>query len=291
MSSPEVSAAAVIATKLRVPSPRPEQVPRPRLLGMLEEGLDCKVALVSAPAGYGKTILLSQWLRSREADGVFAFVSLDEQDDDPIRLWRHIVESLGRGARVEEFGAAILAALSVAGAEVSGTVLPMLVNTLGEVPQGVLLVLDDYQFAAGEGCHEAMDFFVEHLPENVHLVLATHSDPPLQLGRLRAMGELNEIRTEHLAFTEQEVPLCSTRGWACTSVPRTSRCCWTAPRVGPLGSTSPCSRWKEKTTCTPRSLRSGAATVTSSISWEKRFWPVSPRTRGGSCSRPRCSAR
>jgi hypothetical protein len=150
MSSPD-SAPAVIETKLRVPSPRPEQVLRPRLLGMLEEGLDCRVTLVSAPAGYGKTILLSRWLRSREADGVFAWVSLDEQDGDPIRLWRHIVESLGRGAQGDEFGAAILAALSVAGAEVSGTVLPTLVNVLGEVPQRVLLVLDDYQFAAGGG--------------------------------------------------------------------------------------------------------------------------------------------
>ena len=205
MSTSDVSAPAVIETKLRVPSPRPEQVPRPRLLEMLEEGLDGRVTLLSAPAGYGKTILLSQWLRSREADGAFAWVSLDEQDDDPIRLWRHIVESLGRGALGEEFGTAILATLSVANAKVSGTALPMLVNALGETPQRVLLVLDDYQFATGEGCHESMDFFVEHLPENVHLVLATRSDPPLHLGRLRARGELSEIRTEHLAFTEQEV--------------------------------------------------------------------------------------
>jgi LuxR family maltose regulon positive regulatory protein len=205
MSSPDVSTPEVIETKLRVPSPRPEQVPRPGLLAMLEGGLGCRVTLVSAPTGYGKTILLSQWLRTRGADGAFAWVSLDEQDDDPIRLWRHIVESLGRGSLGEEFGAAVLGALSVAGAGVSGAVLPMLVNELGEVPQRVLLVLDDYQFASGEGCHEAMDFFLEHLPENVHLVLSTRSDPPLHLGRLRARGELNEIRTEHLAFTGEEV--------------------------------------------------------------------------------------
>jgi LuxR family maltose regulon positive regulatory protein len=205
MSSPEVSTPAVIETKLRVPSPRPEQVPRPRLLRMLEEGLDCRVTLVSAPTGYGKTILLSQWLRSRAAKGVFAWVSLDEQDDDPIRMWRHIVGSLGRGALGEEFGADVLAMLSVAGANVSSTVLPMLMNELGEVSQSVLLVLDDFQFATGRGSHESMDFFVEHLPENVHLVLATRSDPPLHLGRLRGRGELNEIRTEHLAFTRQEV--------------------------------------------------------------------------------------
>ena len=96
--TPDSSVPMVIGTKLRVPLPRPEQVLRPTLMEMLDEGLDGKVTLISAPAGYGKTILLSQWLRSRRACGAFAWVSLDEQDDDPIRLWRHIVEALGRGA-------------------------------------------------------------------------------------------------------------------------------------------------------------------------------------------------
>jgi LuxR family maltose regulon positive regulatory protein len=172
---------------------------------MLDGGLDRGVTLVSAPAGYGKTILLSQWVRSREAEGLFAWVSLDEQDDDAVRLWRHIVEAMGRGAPGEGFGADVLEALSVTGAEVTQTVIPKLVNELGAMPQKVLLVLDDYQFAASKGCHESMDFFVEHLPQNVHLVLATRSDPPLHLGRLRARGELNEVRTEHLAFTGEEV--------------------------------------------------------------------------------------
>src|SRR5215211_3556547 len=129
------SGPTVIGTKLRAPSPRPEQVLRPRLLEMLDEGLDGKVTLVSAPAGYGKTILLSQWLRARDAGS--AWVSLDEQDDDPVRLWRHIVEALDRSSAGEGFGAPVLAALSVAGARVVDTVLPMLVNELGEVSQEV----------------------------------------------------------------------------------------------------------------------------------------------------------
>ena len=94
--SPDSSALTVVGTKLRVLR-RAEQVLRHRLLGMLEAGLDCQVNLVSAPAGYGKTILLSQWLTSEETNGAFAWVSLDEQDNDPIRLWRHIVEALGHG--------------------------------------------------------------------------------------------------------------------------------------------------------------------------------------------------
>jgi len=198
------SGPTVIGTKLRAPSPRPEQVLRPRLLKMLDEGLEGKVTLISAPAGYGKTILLSQWLTSEAKDGSFAWVSLDEQDNHPIRLWRHIVESLGQSVPGGESGSAVLTALSVTGARVVDTVVPMLVNKLGEVPQKVTLVLDDYQFATDDGCLESMDFFVEHLPENVHLVLATRSDPPLHLGRLRARGELSEIRTQQLAFSEAE---------------------------------------------------------------------------------------
>jgi LuxR family maltose regulon positive regulatory protein len=202
--SPGSSALTVVGTKLRVPSPRSEQVLRHRLLEMLEAGLECKVTLVSAPAGYGKTILLSQWLTSEETNGAFAWVSLDEQDNDPIRLWRHIVEALGQAVPGEGFGGGALASLNVAGTRVVDTVVPKLVNELGEVPQQVALVLDDYQFATDDRCRESMEFFVEHLPENVHLVLATRSDPPLHLGRLRARGELAEIRTEELAFTEEE---------------------------------------------------------------------------------------
>jgi LuxR family transcriptional regulator, maltose regulon positive regulatory protein len=98
------SGPTVIGTKLRAPSPRPEQVLRPRLLKMLDEGLEGKVTLISAPAGYGKTILLSQWLTSEAKDGSFAWVSLDEQDNHPIRLWRHIVESLGQSVPGGESG-------------------------------------------------------------------------------------------------------------------------------------------------------------------------------------------
>ena|SRR5829696_7264890 len=132
-SASDSSAPTVIGTKLRAPSPRPEQVVRPRLLKMLDEGLAGKVTLISAPAGYGKTILLSQWLNSGDKGGSFAWVALDEQDNDPIRLWRHIIESSGQSVGAEGFGAAVLAALSVAGTRVVDTVVPMLVNELSEV--------------------------------------------------------------------------------------------------------------------------------------------------------------
>jgi len=163
----------VVNTKLRVPSPRSGQLLRPRLLALLETGGDWRIALVSAPAGYGKTTLLAQWLHSEKANASFAWVSLDRQDNDCIRLWRHIVEALGQVTPGEEFGAEVLVALSVAGTELVETALPMLVNELDGLPQKVVLVLDDYQFVTDNGCHESVAFFIDHLPDKVRLVLAT----------------------------------------------------------------------------------------------------------------------
>ena len=113
----------------------------------------------------------------------FAWVSLDEQDNDPVRLWRHVVEALRRVAPEEDFGADVLVGMSAAGQRLVETPLPMLINELAELPHQVVLVLDDYQFVTEDDCHESVAFFVEHLPENVHLVLSSRTDPPLPLGR------------------------------------------------------------------------------------------------------------
>ena len=104
----------------------------------------------------------------------------------------------------EGFGADILVGMSAGGQGIVEAILPTLINALAEVPQRVVLVLDDYQFVTEEDSHESVSFFVEHLPENVHLVISSRSDPPLPLGRLRARGEMNEIRSEQLAFSEEE---------------------------------------------------------------------------------------
>jgi LuxR family maltose regulon positive regulatory protein len=194
----------VLKPKLRAPLPRPEQLVRRRLLAVLSNSLDRKVSVISAPTGYGKTTLLAHWRQIEEADVPFAWVSLDEQDNDLVRLWRHIVEALRQVVPAEDFGADVLAGMSVAGQDFVGMTLPTLINELAELPHQVVLVLDDYQFITEEDAHESVAFFVEHLPENVHLVISSRSDPPLALGRLRAMGEMNEIRTEQLAFSEEE---------------------------------------------------------------------------------------
>jgi len=104
----------------------------------------------------------------------------------------------------EGFGADVLVGMSAVGQGFVETTLPMLINELTELPHPVVLVLDDYQYVTGEDSHNAVAFFVDHLPENVHLVISGRSDPPLPLGLLRARGEMNEIRTEQLTFSEEE---------------------------------------------------------------------------------------
>jgi LuxR family transcriptional regulator, maltose regulon positive regulatory protein len=193
---------------LRPPLLRPEQLARPGLQSLLRLTSDCKLTLVSAPAGYGKTMLLTQWRETEKANLSFAWVSLDEQDNDPARLWRHIVEALRRvtpqGAPREDFGAGFLVGMNAAGQRLSEITLPMLMNELAEWPQRVVVVLDDYQFVIEDDALASVAFFIEHLPNNVHLVLSSRSDPQLPLGRLRARGEITEIRTEQLAFSEEE---------------------------------------------------------------------------------------
>jgi LuxR family transcriptional regulator, maltose regulon positive regulatory protein len=194
----------VIKPKLRAPSPRSEQVIRPSLLELLGNSIDRKITLVSAPAGYGKTTLLAQWSHAVGDSLSFAWVSLDEQDNDPTRLWRHIVEALHLVAPEEDFGSDVLMGMSVTRGRLIETSLPILINVLAELNRRWILVLDDYQFVTNDDCHKSVSFFVEHLPENVHLVFASRSDLPLPLGRLRARGEMNEIRSDQLAFSEEE---------------------------------------------------------------------------------------
>jgi LuxR family maltose regulon positive regulatory protein len=181
------------------------------LLELFGEALNRKATLISAPAGYGKTTLLTQWLEAEEVSLPFAWVSVDEQDNDPVRLWMHMVEALRQVVPEEDFAADVIGGMSAVGQGLVEITIPMFINELAELPQRMVLVLDDYQFITQDVCHNSVAFFVEHLPENIHLVVASRSDPQLPLGRLRARGELNEIRTVQLAFSEEE-------GWTSTQM-------------------------------------------------------------------------
>ena len=194
----------IVTPKLRAPSLGPEQLVRPRLLGLLEAAPDYKISLISAPAGYGKTTLLTQWRQAQESRVPFNWITLDEQDNDPVRMWMHIIEAVRQVEAEADFGADALMALSSVGQILAEITLPMLINDFAKLPHRMVVVLDDYQFVTEDRCHESVAYLLEHFPENVHLVIASRSDPPLPLGRLRARGEMNEIRTEQLAFSEEE---------------------------------------------------------------------------------------
>src|SRR5438067_9738837 len=139
-----------------------------------------KLLLVGAPVGYGKTTLLAEWREREAGERAFAWVSLDQGDADAARFWTYVVEAV-RHIR-PGFGETVLAALRAPGADLAASALPRLANELAALPHPVVLVLDDYHRIREVRCHELLAAFLERLPPNVTLVLATRSDPPLPLG-------------------------------------------------------------------------------------------------------------
>ncbi len=192
----------LLATKLHVPRPRPSFVPRPRLVEALDDGLARRLILVCAPAGFGKTALLADW--ARRGNWPVAWLSLDAGDNDPARFWRHAVAALDRvhPGMAERTGPLLG---PPAPPSFEGLV-TALINELAARPGDgeLLLVLDDYHLIDAQQVHESLVFLLEHLPPGVHLVLASRSDPPLPLARLRAAGQLAELRTGDLRFTAEE---------------------------------------------------------------------------------------
>jgi LuxR family maltose regulon positive regulatory protein len=188
-------------TKLAAPAPRPGLLPRTDLQEQLQKGLEAKLCLLDAPAGSGKTTLLAQWSATAGA-GRVAWVSLDEGDNDPTRFWVYVVEAL---RTVEPgVGAAALDALRRPSADLYRAVLPGLLNQLSAAGSPLFLVLDDYHLITNSACHQILGYFLDHLPAGVHVALAGRTDPPLPLARMRARGELAEIRVAELQFTGEE---------------------------------------------------------------------------------------
>lgn len=183
----------LLETKLHVPRRRRSLVPRTRLGVPLNAGFDAALTLVSAPAGFGKTTLLADWLDG--AHVAASWVSLDERDNDPTRFWTYVATALHSSAALD--------LLSASDIDVD-VVLTALVNDLSRHDDERVLVLDDYHVVTVAEIHDALAFLVEHLPPPVHLVIATRFDPPLPLARLRARGELVELRAADLRFTTDE---------------------------------------------------------------------------------------
>jgi len=190
----------VIATKLFRPNPRHQTVERTRLHVLLRQGCALPLTLVVAPAGWGKSTLVADWLRQdRVAAG---WVSLDSGDDDPKRFWRYLLLAAGQAAPAA--AAAALRRLDAAGSDVLRDVLPAFINelTLSDAP--LVLVLDDYHLVTSAQVHATVATLLDRCPPQLHLVLITRADPSLPLSRLRVRGELAELRAEDLRFSLAE---------------------------------------------------------------------------------------
>ena len=192
-----------IESKLHAPEARDEWVPRPGLLRQLAHAAPAKLVLVDAPPGFGKTTLVAQWRSSALEHRRFAWLSLDPGDDDPVRLWWHVVSALER-ACPELSGQDIQRALRTPAGDIADTVIPRLVTWLAGLTEPVVLVLDDFHVIRERDCHEQVTSLLRHLPPAVLMVLITRSDPRLPLARLRTIGDMVEIRMRELRFTRAE---------------------------------------------------------------------------------------
>jgi LuxR family maltose regulon positive regulatory protein len=182
----------ILATKLFIPPPRPKVVPRPRLLERLNEGLHRKLTLISAPAGFGKTTVVSEWLAAPTGlqNQPVAWLSLDEGDSDPTRFLAYLVAALQTIA--PNLGDGLSGALQSSQPPPIESVLTALLNEIATIPDNFVLVLDDYHVIEAQAVDHALTFLLEHLPPTMHLVITTREDPPLPLARLRARGHLTK---------------------------------------------------------------------------------------------------
>jgi LuxR family maltose regulon positive regulatory protein len=195
----------LLSTKLVPPPARSSVVPRQRLLARLDEGLDHKINLISAPAGFGKTTLVSEWIDKRRKQDelpAIAWVTLDECDNDPVRFWRYVLTACQTcGERVSQ---SALSLLNNSPQPAFEALLTQFINEAAQLPNKAILVLEDYHTITAKPVHETLAFFLDNLPVTLHLILMTRGDPPLPLARLRAHNELKELRTADLRFTLEE---------------------------------------------------------------------------------------
>ena len=191
----------LLATKLHAPRRRPGVVQRTRLSDRLEAAKNASVTLVSAPAGFGKTTLLAEWFCAPDDEGsVTPWLSLDAGDNDPAVFWSYVIAAIQRAT--PQVGISALASLQSSQPLIS--VVAALVNDLHDLADCVVVVLDDYHVIDSTDIHESIAYLIDHAPPTFHLVLASRSDPPFPLARLRARGQLFEVRAADLRFTHDE---------------------------------------------------------------------------------------
>ena len=198
----------LLATKFFVPSNRLELVSRPRLIKHLNECLHCKLTLISAPAGFGKTTLVTEWLdgfAKEKTKNRIIWLSLDENDNDYARFLTYFVTALNRIEGMKAtIGTEALSLLQSPQLPPAETILTSLINEIAALSDKIVFTLDDYHLIDTQSIHEALGFFLENLPPQLHLVIVTREDPFLPLSRLRTRGQLTELRAANLRFTSSE---------------------------------------------------------------------------------------
>ena len=192
---------AAAETQLHPPSARPEWLERRRLMSRMARDTRRPVLLIAAPAGYGKSTLVAQWIDSGQADPV-AWLQLDPGDNDPARLWTDLTAALDRvGCSIDDNPSEFVAMNSRA---ITTHLIPRVIEALVAFGRPLTIVLADCHVVRSAECHDQLGLLIERLPEHVHVVMVSRSDPPIPLGRLRVEGRLAEIRSSDLAFTPDE---------------------------------------------------------------------------------------
>ena len=206
-------ASPILVTKLFIPATRPELVPRPRLIERLNKGLGRKLTLIAAPAGFGKTTLVTEWLQDKgnhaSSSLSAAWLSLDEGDNDPTRFLTYLIAALNQIEGLDSLGAEPLTLLASPQPPSPETVLTPLINKIADLTAATLsgkivLVLDDYHLIDAQPVHDALTFLIENQPPHLHLVITTREDPLLPISRWRTRGQLTELRASDLRFTTSE---------------------------------------------------------------------------------------
>jgi LuxR family maltose regulon positive regulatory protein len=188
---------SILATKLYIPQPRTDLVPRSTLIERLNDGLRNKLTLISAPAGFGKTTLISEWIQQSKMP--IAWISLDERDSDPVGFLAYLVTALQKIK--PNIGKAALTILQSPQSPPIESALTNLINEITTIQKDFVLILDDYHIIDSKKVHDIIEFLLDHLPQQMHLVIAGRADPPLTLARLRSRNQMSEFRASDLSFS------------------------------------------------------------------------------------------
>lgn len=191
---------SLLKTKLYIPQAHHNVFPRTRLHQALETSLAGKLTLVAAPAGFGKTTLLSSWIF--QSPHIFAWISLDESDSDPVSFWAYVVGALQQVSA--GWKQPLLTGINPDQLPPIRNLLTILINQLDSASKQIILILDDYHLISNREVHDDLAFLIDHQHHKLHMIIATRADPPLRIARLRVKGQLAELRSDDLRFTQAE---------------------------------------------------------------------------------------